>query len=118
MHYQTGSHTEGKLIRCVNGEILDVIIDVRPKSPSYLKWESFTLSAKNRDMLYVPEGCAHGYQSVTDHAEIIYFVSAFYNPAAENGIRWDDPLFGINWEEHRNIIISDKDTSWPDFNPE
>jgi dTDP-4-dehydrorhamnose 3,5-epimerase len=96
--------------------IFDVIIDIRPGSATYLQWFGIELSAKNRLMLYVPEGYAHGYQTLADDAEIFYMVSQFYAPDHESGIRWDDPLFGIRWPIG-NPILSPKDSRLPDFRP-
>ena len=117
MHFQKAPYPEVKLVRCHAGVVYDVIIDLRPDSDTYLAWIGVELSSTNRKMLYVPEGFAHGYQSLTDHSEVFYQVSQFYNPAAESGVRWDDPVFGIEWPQVENSIISDKDRHWPDFRP-
>ena len=112
MHFQTGDAAEVKLVRVVQGAIWDVIIDLRPASASYRAWKGFELSAENGAILYVPEGFAHGFQTLTDGAEVIYHVTAPYTPAAEGGVRWDDPAFGIAWPLPVSVI-SDKDAAWP-----
>ena len=93
----------------------DVIIDLRAKSPTYLKWIGVHLTEDNHKMLYVPEGFAHGYQTLMDASEVFYQVSQFYTPEAEKGLRWNDPVFGIDWPEDEHIIISEKDNNWPDY---
>jgi len=114
MHFQTGADAEVKLIRCLIGAILDVIIDLRPESASYKKWEGFELSEANCDMLYVPRGFAHGFMTLSDNVEVQYLVSAFYAPPAEGGVRWDDPSFAIAWP-FAPVVISARDAAWPDF---
>ena len=115
MHYQATPHEEAKLIRCTRGAIYDVIVDLRPSSPTYARWTGEELTADNRRMLYVPEGFAHGYQTLEAGTETFYQVSEFYAPQAERGVRWDDPLFGIEWPKTGRRVISDKDAAWPDF---
>lgn len=112
MHFQRQPHAEVKVIRCVRGAILDVIVDMRPESPSYLKHEGFELTAENRRELYVPRGFAHGFMTLTDDVEVTYLVSAVYTPAAESGLRYDDPKLGISWPLEVTTI-SDKDRIWP-----
>jgi dTDP-4-dehydrorhamnose 3,5-epimerase len=114
LHYQVEPHLEVKLIRCTRGTIFDVVVDVRPASPTFGRWLSATLSADGDEMLYVPAGCAHGYQSMTDDVEVSYLVSHRYAPEAERGIRFDDPAFGIRWPLPV-AAISGKDQQWPDF---
>jgi dTDP-4-dehydrorhamnose 3,5-epimerase len=97
MHFQTAPHGEVKLVRCVAGAVLDIIIDLRAASPSYLKWEGFELSAANGRTLYVPVGFAHGFQTLADETHVLYSVSHPYTPGAEGGVRHDDPVFGIRW---------------------
>ncbi|MEO0949030.1 MAG: dTDP-4-dehydrorhamnose 3,5-epimerase, partial [Cyanobacteria bacterium J06641_5] len=97
MHYQTAPDTETKLIRCTQGAIYDVIVDLRPNSPTYMEHVGVELSAANRRSLYVPEMFAHGYQTLTDNAEVIYKVSAFYAPQSERGLHHRDPALGIQW---------------------
>jgi dTDP-4-dehydrorhamnose 3,5-epimerase len=117
MHYQGVPHQEAKLFRCIRGAIYDVIIDLRPASPTYLKWIGVELTADNRKMLYVPEGFAHGYQTLVDNTEVLYPVSQFYSPESERGVRWNDPTFGIEWPDRDNVVISQKDKSWPGYLP-
>lgn len=114
MHMQRAPHAEVKLIRCLRGAIHDVIIDVRPESPTFRKWQGFELSAANMNQLYVPRGFAHGFITLTDDVEVSYLVSAHYAPEAEAGIRHDDPAFGIDWPLEP-AVMSDKDRAWPDF---
>lgn len=114
MHYQIDGAEEAKLIRCTKGAILDVIIDIRKNSPTYCEYISVELSDENYRMLYVPEGFAHGFLTLTDNVEVNYQVSQFYTPGKEKGIRWNDPLFAINWNIE-NPIISEKDAIHPDF---
>lgn len=115
LHYQTTPHQEAKLIRCVKGAVFDVIVDMRPESPTYKQWFGVELAADNYKMLYIPEGCAHGYLSLQDNSEVFYQVSEFYAPGYEQGIRWDDPAFQIDWPIKKGLTISEKDQSWPDY---
>jgi dTDP-4-dehydrorhamnose 3,5-epimerase len=116
MHLQVPPAAEIKLVRCVRGAIHDVIVDLRPRSPTFGEWLGVELSAANRTMLYVPEGFAHGFLTLTDDAETFYQVSAPYTPECERGIRYDDPRIGIEWPG-QPVEISEKDRSWPDFRP-
>jgi dTDP-4-dehydrorhamnose 3,5-epimerase len=116
IHYQIAPYEEAKLIRCISGKIYDVIIDLRSNSSTYLQWTSFELSSENRKMLYVPENYAHGYLTLEDNSEVFYQVSQFYSPGSERGIRWDDPAVNVKWPAISNLIISEKDKTWPDFN--
>jgi dTDP-4-dehydrorhamnose 3,5-epimerase len=113
MHMQQAPHGEAKLVRCTRGAIYDVIIDLRPESPTHRRWLGLELSQENRTMLYVPEGFAHGYQTLSDGAETFYQVSEYYTPGAERGVRWDDPAFAIDWPPEERRVISEKDASWP-----
>lgn len=115
MHMQVAPHAEVKVIRATRGSVLDVIVDLRPDSPTFKQWTGVELSAANGRALYVPEGFAHGYQTLEDDTETFYLVSEFYAPDAERGLRWDDPAFGIEWPDPENAILSDKDASWPDW---
>jgi dTDP-4-dehydrorhamnose 3,5-epimerase len=117
MHFQKSPHAETKLIRCLRGAIVDIIIDIRPNSPSFCKWEAFELNEDNKRMLYVPKGFAHGFQTVSDEVEVTYLVDGFYEPTAEGGVRWNDPAFGIQWPLEPTVM-SDKDKAWPDFSAE
>jgi len=112
MHYQTAPAAETKLVRCTQGAIYDVIIDMRPESPTFLSHFGIELSAKNRRALYIPEMFAHGYQALTDDTEIIYQVGEFYKPGYEKGLRYDDPFFNIQWPLEVTEI-SEKDLNWP-----
>ncbi len=116
MHLQLPPHGEAKLVRCLRGAVWDVVVDLRPSSPTFLQWEGVELSLENRKMLYVPEGCAHGYQALADDSEVFYLVSAFYAPEAERGIRPDDPALGVEWPLPVEGL-SPKDRTWPDFDP-
>ena len=113
-HYQTGGAEEAKLIRCTRGSILDVIIDIRPDSPTYCEHIGVELSEKNHKMLYVPEGFAHSFITLENDTEVTYMVSAMYAPEQERGIRWNDPAFNIQWPTD-NPTTSEKDSKWPDF---
>ena len=97
MHYQAEPHAEAKLVRCTQGAIWDVIVDLRRGSPTFRRWYGVELSADNRRALYAPEGMAHGFQSLTDDAEVLYLMSRPYQAEAARGVRWDDPAFGIRW---------------------
>lgn len=115
MHFQREPAAEAKLIRCTRGSIFDAIIDLRPESPTFKRWIGVELTAENRTALYVPEGFAHGYQTLEPDTETFYLVSEYYTPDAEGGVRWDDPAFGIEWPDPANAFLSEKDASWPDF---
>jgi len=117
LHYQISPFQEVKLVRCVRGAIFDVLVDLRRDSATYLRWFGIELSERNRRMLYVPAECAHGYLTLEENSEVIYPVSQFYRPEAERGIRWDDPLFRIEWPETGARTISAKDQAWPDYKP-
>jgi dTDP-4-dehydrorhamnose 3,5-epimerase len=114
LHYQVAPHGEAKYMRCIAGAIFDVVVDIRPDSPSYKKWFGVELSAANKKAIFVPEGLPHAYQALTDDAEVIYSTSCFYTPGAERGIRWNDPAFNIEWPI-REAIVSDKDAKWADW---
>lgn len=114
LHYQSGPAAEDKLVRAVAGAIFDLALDLRPDSPAYGRWAGYELSAANRRSLLVPKGCAHGYLTLTEGAEVLYLVDAPYRPGAEGGLRWNDPAFDIQWPFEPEVI-SDKDRSWPDF---
>jgi dTDP-4-dehydrorhamnose 3,5-epimerase len=114
LHYQLGDAAEVKLVRCVRGALYDVILDLRPGSPSYGRWFGETLSAENRLMMYVPRGFAHAILTLEPDTEALYLVSAHYAPHEERGVRWDDPRFAIQWPLAPQEV-SPKDASWPDF---
>ena len=115
MHYQVPPHAEVKIVRCTRGAIYDVIVDLRPESSTHRRWIGVELSADNRRMLYVPEGFAHGFQTLEDDTEAFYQVSEFYAPGAERGLRWNDTALGIEWPLPDDPIVSEKDRTWPDF---
>jgi dTDP-4-dehydrorhamnose 3,5-epimerase len=113
LHYQLAPFEEAKLVRCTRGALYDVIVDLRPASATFLHWIGVELTADNRRMLYVPEGFAHGYQTLMPETEAFYQVTQFYAPDAERGVRWDDPAIGIEWPAASNRLISEKDQAWP-----
>jgi dTDP-4-dehydrorhamnose 3,5-epimerase len=114
MHYQVMPYAETKLVRCTRGAIYDVIIDLRPQSKTFQKWFGIELTEDNYRMLYVPEGFAHGFETLADRSEVVYHVSEFYMPNAEQGFRYNEPAFGIRWPLEVQVI-SEKDKNWPDF---
>jgi len=114
MHYQLAPHAETKLIRCTKGSLFDVIIDIRPESPTYKQWFGTELTADNYKMVYVPEGFAHGFVTLEDNTEAVYLVTAAYNKESERAIRYNDPAFNITWPVDVTEL-SEKDTSHPDF---
>ena len=114
VHYQAAPHEEAKLVRCTMGAIYDVIIDLRPDSSTFKKWIGVELTKENRRMLYVPEGFAHGFQTLEDHTEVLYQMSEFHHPEWARGVRWNDPTFGIFWPVNVEII-SIGDQQYPDF---
>ena len=115
LHYQIVPYEEIKLVRCTRGAIFDVIIDLRPGSPTYKQWLGTELTADNHKMIYIPAGFAHGYQIQADKTEVFYQVTQFYAPGHERGIRWDDPAFKIQWPRVEKRIVSEKDKSWRDY---
>jgi dTDP-4-dehydrorhamnose 3,5-epimerase len=117
MHYQLPPRAETKLVRCVRGKLWDVILDLRPNSPTFGRWFGAELSIENRLMMYVPRGFAHAILTLADETEVIYLVSEFYAPEHERGVRWNDPRFAITWPIEPSAI-SPKDARWPDFDPE
>lgn len=117
LHYQLAPRAETKLVRCVRGALWDVILDLREGSPSFGRWFGAELSAENRRMLYVPRGFAHGFVTLADDTEALYFVDEFYAPELERGVRWNDPRFGIRWPVEPRVL-SDKDAGHPDFDPD
>lgn len=114
MHYQVAPCEEAKLVNCIRGAIYDVIIDLRPKSATYCQWSAVELSADNYKMLYIPEGFAHGFQTLEDFTKVFYQMSEFYHPECIRGVRWNDPSFGIEWPLS-NPILSKKDSLFNDF---
>ena len=116
MHYQFGAKAETKLVRCIRGALLDVILDLRKDSPTFGQSYSAELTAENRRMMYVPKGFGHGFITLADNTEAFYFVDEFYAPEAERGVRWNDPKFAIKWPMEP-VVLSDKDRSHRDFDP-
>lgn len=117
LHYQLPPAAEVKVVRAISGALFDVIVDLRPGSPTYRKWFGAKLTGDNRKMMYVPRGFGHGFVTLTDSVEMLYLHSAFYAPEAERGLRWNDPAIGVEWPvEPREL--SDKDRNWPDLDPE
>ena len=112
MHFQKAPALEAKLVRCTRGAIYDVVLDVRPESPTYGEWYGIELSAENGRMLYVPEHCAHGYQTLEEYTEIYYMTSGYYTPNLVRGVRFDDPVFSIQWPIPVTVV-SEQDRNWP-----
>ncbi len=116
MHYQVDPHAEARLVRCTMGAIYDVIVDLREHSPTARQWIAAELTANNRTMVYIPEGFAHGFQTLEDNTEVFYQMSEFYAPLSARGLRWNDPAFAIRWPLPA-AWMSEKDSSYDDFNP-
>lgn len=112
MHFQTAPYAQAKTLRCIRGAIYDVIIDLRPGSATFRRWIGAELSAANGRALYVPEGFAHGFQTLEDDTDVMYLVSTAYAPGSEGGVRYDDQAFGIQWPREVTVV-SDKDAAWP-----
>ena len=114
MHYQTAPREETKVVRCVRGAMFDVLVDLRPGSPTFRAWCGRELTAENGRALYVPRGVAHGYQTLTDSTDVLYLITAEYDPSLARGVRWNDPAFGIQWPMSPTAI-SERDRTYPDF---
>ncbi len=114
MHHQVAPHQEAKLVRCTAGAIYDVLVDLRPLSPTFKSWVGVELSAENRKMIYVPEGFSHGFLTLMDDTEVFYQMSEYYAPECARGYRWNDPTFNIVWPE-KIANISERDLNYPDF---
>lgn len=112
MHFQAAPHAEDKVVCCADGAIFDVIIDLRPDSPTFKRWTATELTAENRRMFYIPAGFAHGFQTLQDNVEVLYQMSEFYHPESARGVRWDDPAFAIHWPM-KVEFISARDRSFP-----
>jgi dTDP-4-dehydrorhamnose 3,5-epimerase len=112
MHFQEAPASEAKLVRCTKGAIFDVVLDIRPDSPSFGRWHGVELTADNARMLYLPVGCAHGYQTLEPATELYYMTSALYAPGAARGVRFNDPAFGIEWPLPA-AAVSEQDRTWP-----
>ncbi|HEY5198084.1 MAG TPA: dTDP-4-dehydrorhamnose 3,5-epimerase [Solirubrobacteraceae bacterium] len=116
LHYQAAPHGETKLVRCVRGRVFDVAVDLRPDSPTYRRWHAVELTDANRRMFYIPDGLAHGFQTLTDDSELLYMMGTQYVPDAARGVRWDDPAFAIDWPVATGErIVSERDRGYPDF---
>ena len=115
MHFQAAPHEEAKLVRCTAGAMYDVIIDLRPGSPTHAEWIGVELDAERGNALYVPKGFAHGFQTLVDGTDVLYMISDPYVAEAAAGVRWDDPAFGIEWPGADDRTISDRDRAWPDY---
>ncbi len=115
LHYQLAPCAETKVVRCVKGAAFDVVVDLRPDSPSYCRWFGITLDAEDRRALCIPEGVAHGFQTLADDTEVLYSVSAPYTPSHSRGVRWDDPAFGIQWPAHPHRTMHPRDRAYADF---
>lgn len=114
LHFQWPPSREGKLVRCVRGAILDLLLDLRPGSPTYLEHRALQLDEDNREAVLIPEGIAHGFQTLRDRTEVLYQMTDFYVPGLSTGVRWDDPAFGITWPL-AEVIVSERDAACPDF---
>ena len=115
MHYQAAPYQEAKLVRCISGKIYDAVIDLRPDSITFKKWLAFILAGNSYRAIYIPEGFAHGFQTLKDNTEVFYQMSEFFHPEAARGVRWNDPEFHIEWPIE-TIIISEKDKNYPNWN--
>lgn len=116
LHYQAPPMAEGKLVRCTRGAIYDVVVDLRPSSASFLRWMAVELTAENRRALYIPPGCAHGFQTLVNDSDVLYLMTEFYAPETARGVRWNDSAFGVEWPI-ADPTLSDRDASYPDFQP-
>lgn len=114
IHYQEAPYREAKLVRCTQGTIYDVVVDLRPDLPTFKQWIGAELSAANRNMVYIPEGCAHGFLTLEDATEVLYQMSEFYYTESARGVRWNDPAFGIVWPGPVEVI-SERDRTYPNF---
>ena len=116
MHYQTAPYEESKLVRCTRGAIYDVVLDLRVDSVTFKQWVGVNLTVDNHEMLYIPKGCAHGFQTLSDEAEVFYQISEFYRPDAAAGVRWNDAAFQIVWPLEV-AVISERDAHYADYQP-
>jgi dTDP-4-dehydrorhamnose 3,5-epimerase len=115
MHFQKDPYGEIKIVSCIRGAIYDVVVDLRPTSPTRHKWAAYELTPDNKRQLYIPAGFAHGFQTLTEHAEVSYLISQFYTPHASTGVRFDDPALGIEWPMEPSVL-SERDSSWVRLN--
>lgn len=113
LHYQLEPHAQGKLVRCVVGEVFDVAVDIRKSSPTFGKWVGVNLSAENKRQLWIPEGFAHGFLVLSEMAEFVYKTTNYYHPASDRGVIWNDPEINIKWPKAENYILSEKDRNQP-----
>jgi len=114
VHYQVAPYEESKVVRCTRGAVCDVVVDLRSDSPTFRDWIAVVLTAETRNMVYVPQGCGHGFLTLEDHTEVFYQMSQFYNAESARGVRWDDPAFEIAWPGEP-AVISERDRTYPDF---
>jgi len=114
MHFQEAPFSETKIVRCTRGSVYDVVIDLRPDSKTFKNWIAVTLTEKAGNSMYIPDGCAHGFLTLTDGADVFYQMSEFYKPEAARGVRWNDSAFGIHWPAEVKVI-SDRDRTYSDF---
>lgn len=115
LHFQSGQYEQGKLVRCVVGEVFDVAVDIRQESPTFGKWVGVILSAKNKRQLWIPEGFAHGFLTLSETAEFLYKTTNYYMPAMEGGIIWNDSNLNIEWPAQTGLLISEKDKKLKSF---
>jgi dTDP-4-dehydrorhamnose 3,5-epimerase len=115
MHFQWPPSREAKLVRCVRGRLIDVLLDLRPRSPTYLNHVAVTLDQDNRDAAFIPHGVAHGFQTLTADTEVLYQMSDVFAPELAAGVRWNDPAFGIRWPIAQDVVIAERDARYPDF---
>ena len=118
LHFQRAPHEEAKLVRCSRGAIFDVAVDLRPGSATYCAWVGVRLDPEGGRALYIPEGCAHGFQTLEDESDVTYMISTPYAPESASGVRWNDAAFGIDWPPAVERIIGERDRGWPDFEPQ
>ena len=116
MHYQADPHGEIKVVQCVRGRIFDVAVDLRAASPGYRRWFGIELAPKLRRMLFIPQGCAHGFMTLEDDSDVLYLMGQSYQPSAQRGVRWNDPAFAIAWPA-QPLVMSARDEACPDFEP-
>lgn len=114
MHYRPAVDAEYKLVRCIRGAVHDVVLDLRPASPTFMAWDAVALSAVNRKAICIPPGCAHGFLTLEDDCHLLYMMSVPYVPGAERGVRWNDPAFGISWPATPDVIAG-RDAAYPDY---
>jgi dTDP-4-dehydrorhamnose 3,5-epimerase len=112
LHFQDQPHAETKIVRCTRGSAFDVLVDLRPRSATYRRWQSLELTAENHSMVYIPTGCAHGFQTLVDETELVYEITPAYKLGAARGIAWNDPMLSIKWPETERVL-SPADRNWP-----